>query len=231
MNRTVAPARKAAFDLLLELRRKPDAHSDALLRAKRVDSLASIDKNLATALVMGVLRWEIVLEDRIRSFLTRDGDLAEPVQMALELGAVQLLLLDRIPAHAAINESVELARRSGNEYAVGMVNAVLRKLAQTPKLNANDAATALAAHPSWMFDRWVAAYGQQAALAICCYDQAPPPSTIRLVSADAEARLQSQGVGLETGSFVAQSRRVDDRRHRGERWPAASCAYRTRDRS
>ncbi len=168
----ISPARKTAFDLLLELRRKPDLHSDHLLRSKPVEALSDLDKNLATTLVMGVLRWQLVLQQRIRDALTKSkGHLADPVQVSLELGALQLLLLDRIPARAAIFESVELARQSGNEYAVGLVNAVLRKLAQTPKLNETDA---FAAHPVWMVDRWIAAFGLDTATAICRYDQLPP---------------------------------------------------------
>ena len=159
----IAPARKAAFELLLELKRKPELHSDVLLRSKRVEALSPLDRNLATTLVMGVLRWQLVLQQRIRQALTRSkGHLADPVQVSLELGALQLLLLDRIPVHAAIFESVELVRQSGNPYAVGLANAVLRKLAQTPKLHEADAS---AAHPSWMVERWAAAYGGEAAAA------------------------------------------------------------------
>src|ERR1700679_1199745 len=133
----IAPARKVAFDLLLELKRKPESHSDVLLRSKRVEALSPLDRNLATTLVMGVLRWQLVLQQRIREALTKSrGHLADPVQVALELGTLQLLLLDRIPARAAIFESVEIARQSGNTYAVGLVNAVLRKLEQTPRLDA-----------------------------------------------------------------------------------------------
>jgi 16S rRNA (cytosine967-C5)-methyltransferase len=197
----IAPARKAAFELLLELKRKPESHSDVLLRSKRVEALSPLDRNLATTLVMGVLRWQLVLQQRIRQALTRSkSHLADPVQVSLELGALQLLLLDRIPAHAAIFESVELVRQSGNPYAVGLANAVLRKLAQAPKLHESDAS---AAHPSWMVERWAAAYGGGAAGAICRYDQLPPPTTIRLTSRDAEPGLQ-----LEPGSFVARAWRV-----------------------
>ncbi len=147
-------------------------HSDHLLRSKPVEALSGLDKNLATMLVMGVLRWQLVLQQRIRDSLIRSkGHLADPVQVSLELGALQLLLLDRIPARAAIFESVELVRQSGSEYAVGLVNAVLRKLEQTSKLGPADA---LAAHPLWMVDRWIAAFGLDTATAICRYDQLPP---------------------------------------------------------
>jgi 16S rRNA (cytosine967-C5)-methyltransferase len=213
---TIAPARSAAFELLLELRRKPESHSDVLLRSKRVEALSALDRNLTTTLVMGVLRWQVALQQRIREALTRSrGHLADPVQVALELGALQLLLLDRIPARAAIFESVELARQSGNTYAVGLVNAVLRKLEQTPRLDASIAADGSAAeiatataHPLWMVERWVAAYGLQAASAICRYDQFPPPTTIRLISPEAEAALREDGVQLEAGVYVARARRV-----------------------
>jgi 16S rRNA (cytosine967-C5)-methyltransferase len=190
----IAPARKAAFELLLEIKHKPASHSDVLLRSKRVEALSALDKNLATAMVMGVLRWQLVLDQRIRESLARKNHLADAVQIALELGSLQLLLLDRIPAHAAIFESVELVRQSGNEYAVGLVNAVLRKLAQTPKLKAEDAPSA---HPSWMVDRWVAAYGLETTEAICRYDQQPPPLTIR-----------SDAGELEPADFVVRARRV-----------------------
>jgi 16S rRNA (cytosine967-C5)-methyltransferase len=116
------------------------------------------------------------------------------VQVSLELGALQLLLLDRVPARAAIFESVELARQSGNEYAVGLVNAVLRKLAQTPKLGPADA---LAAHPPWMVDRWIAAFGLDPATAICRYDQLAPIAGERGVFVvRAQHRVQDEGSQL-----------------------------------
>jgi 16S rRNA (cytosine967-C5)-methyltransferase len=191
----ISPARKTAFDLLLELRRKPDLHSDHLLRSKPVEALSDLDKNLATTLVMGVLRWQLVLQQRIRDALTKGkSHLADPVQVSLELGALQLLLLDRIPARAAIFESVELVRQSGNEYAVGLVNAVLRKLAQTPKLYPADA---IAAHPSWMVDRWIAAYGLETSTAICRYDQLPPPTHEELGAFVVRARHRIQDEGSQ----------------------------------
>jgi 16S rRNA (cytosine967-C5)-methyltransferase len=194
---SISPARRVAFELLLEIRNNPELHSDVLLRSKAVDALSPIDRNLATTLVMGVLRWQLVLEQRIREALTKSNShLADAVQISLELGALQLLLLDRIPARAAIFESVELVRQSGNQYAVGLTNAVLRKLSQGRKL---DAADARAAHPAWIVERWVAAYGREVADAICGYDQLPPPTTIR---------LRAEGLQLEEGAFVTAAYRV-----------------------
>ena len=96
-----------------------------------------------------------------------------------------------------------MVRHSGNAYAVGLVNAVLRKLQHAPRLT-----DAVAAHPEWLVERWVKAYGAQAVSVLCSYDQLPPPTTIRLLSPQAEASLQQEGIQLEPGAFVTRSRRV-----------------------
>ena len=126
----ISPARKAAFHILLAVERG-QSHSDDLLRGKAVNALSAPDRNLATALVLGVLRWQIQLDHQIRALLARPNAKLDPeVLIALRLGAFQLLHMDRIPARAAIDESVELAKQAGHRFASGMVNAVLRKLAK-----------------------------------------------------------------------------------------------------
>jgi 16S rRNA (cytosine967-C5)-methyltransferase len=124
----VSPARKAAFAILMAVERG-HSHSDDLLRGRAVDALSPADRNLATALVLGVLRWQIRLDHQLQALLKRPNAKLDPeVLIALRLGAFQLLHLDRIPARAAIDESVELAKQAGHRFASGMVNAVLRKL-------------------------------------------------------------------------------------------------------
>src|SRR5271166_1635168 len=130
----VSAARKAAFDILLAMERRR-AHSDHLLRDQPVIMAFSGDRHLVTALVLGVLRWQIALDARIRPLLKRPNAKLDPeVLIALRLGAFQIAHMDRIPAHAAIDESVELARQSGHRFASGMVNAVLRKFALEPQV-------------------------------------------------------------------------------------------------
>jgi 16S rRNA (cytosine967-C5)-methyltransferase len=131
---------------------------------------------------MGVLRWQIALDARIAKLLARpDQRLAEPVALALRMGAFQLLHMDRIPAHAVLNESVELCRAAAQPHAAGMVNAVLRKLAAAQKpgtriFESPAAFTERLGHPLWLVERWIAAYGREAAIAICEYDQREPHS-------------------------------------------------------
>ena len=121
----VAPARAAAFDVLLTLERG-SGHSDELLYRPAIERLSAQDRNLMTNLVMGTLRWQIALDERVASLLKRPQMRLDPaVQVAMRLGAFQLLYLDRVPVYAAIGESVELAKSAGNRFAAGMVNAVL----------------------------------------------------------------------------------------------------------
>jgi 16S rRNA (cytosine967-C5)-methyltransferase len=175
----ISPARAAAFEILA-LVGANKGHSDELLHSPRTEELSPEDRNLATALVMGVLRWQIALDARIAKLLARpDQRLAEPVALALRMGAFQLLHMDRIPAHAVLNESVELCRAAEQPHAAGMVNAVLRKLAtaQKPGNRIIESPAALAerlGHPLWLVERWVANYGRDAAIAICEYDQREP---------------------------------------------------------
>jgi 16S rRNA (cytosine967-C5)-methyltransferase len=210
----IARARAVAFQILTEVS-QTDAHSDELLRSRQVDVLTAQDRALTTTLVLGTLRWQLKLDARIRPLLARpDTTLTPAVETALRLGAYQLLCLDRIPAYAAIGESVELAKQAGETHAARMVNAVLRKLARLPRESANpkvenDAQIADAyAHPAWMVERWARVYGLDAAEAICKFNQEPAAVSIRLLDPSAERDLSDEGVILGPGEFLTTARRV-----------------------
>jgi len=215
----ISPARKAAFDILLAVARG-QSHSDDLLRGKAINALAAADRNLTTALVLGVLRWQIRLDRELQQFLKRPGvKLDREVLLALRLGAFQILHMNRIPARAAIDESVELAKRAGHRFASAMVNAVLRKLAGLPGAGFAEGAAAEAAyaeahpgwaeaHPDWLVERWIEFYGVEAALAICRHGQIPPVPVLRLADASVESELAAAGLVLEPGSLMTFARRV-----------------------
>jgi 16S rRNA (cytosine967-C5)-methyltransferase len=97
------------------------------------------------------------------------------VLTALRMGAYQILFLDRVPRHAAVNESVELVKSAHKRSAAGLVNAVLRKIERAPS-DLKDRAM----HPEWMVERWVRVYGADAARRICEYDQDTPKSAVRM---------------------------------------------------
>jgi 16S rRNA (cytosine967-C5)-methyltransferase len=208
----ISVARRAAFDVLLGVERG-HSHSDDLLRGKAINALSAPDRNLATALVLGVLRWQIRLDHQLQSLLKRpNAKLDGEIRIALRLGAFQILHMDRIPARAAIDESVELAKQAGHRFASSMVNAVLRKLAGAPRVSLPaETAAQLAlftAHPAWMVERWVRFYGIDAARAICQHGQVQPVSTLRLSSDEADAELTQAGVNLASGQLLTAARTV-----------------------
>lgn len=201
----ISPARRAAFEILTAVE-AGKGHSDELLHGPRMEDLSEADRNLATALVMGVLRWQIALDGRLRGLLERpEQRLAEPVALALRMGAFQLLHMDRIPAHAALSESVEMCRGAGHPYAAGMVNAVLRKLAAARKPGERVFETTAAfaerlGHPLWLVERWVAEYGREAALAICGADQQEPGAGKLFVPEEAISGSKSVLPHIDDGS-------------------------------
>ena len=129
----VSPARNFAYDILIRVERD-GSYASELLNAPRMDTLSREDRALTYELVMSTLRWQSELDARIAQYSSQkvsrlDGE----VRVALRLGACQLNHLERIPAHAAVHESVELVKSSGKRSAVPYANAVLRKLAANAK--------------------------------------------------------------------------------------------------
>ncbi|MFZ1939414.1 MAG: 16S rRNA (cytosine(967)-C(5))-methyltransferase RsmB [Terracidiphilus sp.] len=210
----ISPARRTAFDILLAIERGR-GHSDELLRGASTNALSAADRNLATALVLGVLRWQIHLDHAIRPLLKRPtAKLDSEVLIALRLGAFQLHFFDRVPAHAAINESVELTKHAGHRFASGMVNAVLRSAARATvqtsdsPLPSSKSLPCAAAHPLWMVERWEKFYGLESASAICQHGQEQPQVSVRLTSSDLEAELVQAGIVLEPGHLLTNARTV-----------------------
>lgn len=213
MTITITPARIAAFDILLKIQRN-QGHCDELLRTRQVEVLPPLDRNLCTNLVMGTLRWQSALDEQINASLKRpDNRLSDEVRIALRLGVFQLLHLDRIPPHAAISESVELAKRAENKFAAGMVNAVLRKVATGGVRSSHDSSTVegiakATAHPAWLVERWAAEYGIETAASICNFDQEQPPLYVRIASVEVEEELKRAGIEFAPANYLTKARRV-----------------------
>ena len=114
---SVSAARAAAFEILMRME-ATDSYASELLHSSRLTKLSAADHALLTELVMGVLRWRSVLDDEIGKRSNQPlTKLDREVLGSLRLGAYQLLFLDRIPARAAINESVELVKRARKKSA------------------------------------------------------------------------------------------------------------------
>jgi 16S rRNA (cytosine967-C5)-methyltransferase len=217
-----SPARVAAFDILLRIERA-ESFADELLHSHTYSKLSRADHGLATELVMGALRWRSLLDQEIQSYSSQpleklDGE----VLTALRLGAYQIQFLSRIPARAAVHESVELVRRGRKRSAVGFANAVLRKLAEAggasrgAQLSTSEIAAAsdarelgsASSHPLWLIERWTERYGLERARQICGHDQQVPPIVLRISNPDSEAELREQGIELAPGKLLSSARIV-----------------------
>jgi len=159
----LAPAREIAFRVLKRV--QAGAYASDLLR-RETAALDPRDARLAEAIVFGCLRFQAQLDFLIGYFsgpppsgLERKLD--DEVRIALRMGIYQLRYLERIPAHAAVAESVELVKLARKRSAAGFVNAVLRKADRNP-VAWPDRATELSV-PGWMLERWSRHYGAEAA--------------------------------------------------------------------
>jgi 16S rRNA (cytosine967-C5)-methyltransferase len=210
----VSPARVAAFNILLRVERE-SAYAVELLHGFLLDELSPVDRNLATEIVMGVLRWRSVLDEAIAYLsFTPFRKLDFEVLTALRMGVYQKQFLTKIPTHAAVNETVELVKQAKKVSAAGLVNAVMRKVksaAYDPsasKLNGVESLASALAHPKWLVERWLGLFGQDIAQKICEYDQRIPSTVLRISSAEDEALLAEQGIQLSPGALMATARVV-----------------------
>ena len=165
---------------------KQASFASELLRGQLTHNLSLRDAALCTELVMGSLRWQRKL-DFIAQRFTQGSWLKfdAEVRIALRLGIYQLMNLTRVPAHAAIGESVELVKRAGKTSAAGLVNAVLRKASNLAHGSsfANLRPVGISdlewkaiecAYPDWLLVRWAARLGiAQAATRAESSNQAP----------------------------------------------------------
>lgn len=184
----VSPARRAAFQILRGVEDE-GAFSSALL-ARVDEDLQAKDRALCHELVLGSLRRQLWLDRVIEHFASRKIDSLDlAVVIALRLGLYQLRFLTRIPASAAINESVNLVKAARVKSAAGFVNAVLRRAAREPNYDpAADVDEPIeqlsiqSSHPRWLIERWADQFGFENATAIAHANNEPAALAFRLTS-------------------------------------------------
>jgi 16S rRNA (cytosine967-C5)-methyltransferase len=216
----VSISRQIAFDVLQSVEAEGAYASDALhakLDAGAHANLKPPDAALATELVMGVLRWRRLLDFLIDPHMKKPVERLDlPVAIALRMGAYQIRFLTKIPARAAVNESVEMVKRARKSSAASLVNAVLRKVAAGAKAPAENllpagiaAAERLAilhSHPTWMVERWLARFGEADTLALLQANNRTPRLACVVHAPGARAEivraLETSGMHVEDGALL-----------------------------
>jgi 16S rRNA (cytosine967-C5)-methyltransferase len=198
----ISVARRIAFDILRRVAVK-EAYAADLLYAELESGVKKTDASLATELTLGVLRWQRLLDFLLERHIDRRREQLDiEVLLALRLGLYQLRHLDRVPRHAAINESVELVKRAHKGSAAGMVNAVLRRATAKARIAGEEldglipAETAaeerlgiLHSHPTWLVARWVKCFGKERTIALLQANNRPAPLTCAVFEEEASERV------------------------------------------
>lgn len=178
----ISQGRRTAFEALAAI--EYGAYASDCLRVLAA-ALDSRNAGLAHQIVFGCLRFQAQLDFLIFHYSGRRAAVLDAdVRLALRMGIFQLRYLDRVPAHAAVHETVELVKQR-RRAAAGFANAVLRKVNRDP-VRWPDEATELSL-PGWMLERWKAHFGEERARAIARAALEEPRRYVRVAG---KARLQ-----------------------------------------
>src|SRR5579885_162948 len=218
--RGVTPARRAASEILRRV--EEEGAFAAPLLASQTDVLSAEDRALCYELTLGVLRRQLWLDRVIEHFAGRASEeLDAPVRRALRLGLYQLRFLTRVPASAAVNESVKLVHAARLRSAAPFVNAVLRRATREPDFdpaaNVTDPLERVSvetSHPAWLVARWAEAFGLEEAEAFARANNQTAPASFRVNTLRAGAselinELRAAGIAVAASNVAPNAWRVE----------------------
>lgn len=205
-------AREAAAKILLKMELDGAYSSLALNEALKIQAGNEKDNSLITSLVYGVCERRLTLDHNISLYLRSPLKKLHPAVLTyLRLGAYQILYAERIPDRAAINESVELAKKNKLAFASGLINAVLRRIsAEGLKLPSEDDRkkylSVKYSCPEALLDLFLSAYGEQNAVDILEASVGKRPvflhvNTLKCSSAELAEQLRTSGIGISDTSL------------------------------
>ncbi|MFC5471920.1 16S rRNA (cytosine(967)-C(5))-methyltransferase RsmB [Cohnella suwonensis] len=209
-------AREVALGVLHGVETRGAYSGLELNQALQASGLSRPDAALATELVYGTIQRLNTIDDELSRRVKGWPGKVEPwVRSLLRLSYYQLRWLTRVPAHAAVDEAVRIAKKRGHAGIGGLVNGVLRGLLRDGF--ARELPTGLTAakrisleqsHPEWLVTRWIAEYGEETAERICEANNTPPHASARAnrMKATREeivAALRSEGAEASPSALSA----------------------------
>ena len=206
-------AREAAYEALSSCRRS-GAWSEMALNS--VISKAKLDRknaSLATRICMGVLQNRMLLDWHISRVSSIQFSRIQPqIVDILRIGVYQIIFTDRIPVHAAVDESVKLARKFGGNASSGFVNALLRRIASErgdiPQFSDPDPVKELSvrySHPEWLVNEYISRFGRVTAEGLLSADNSVPPVTVQVNTLNFDSAIVSDMLKSENAAFSAHA--------------------------
>jgi 16S rRNA (cytosine967-C5)-methyltransferase len=176
----VAPARRVAYEVVRRTFEQ-DAYADRAFAAL-ADELDPRDRRQAMRLAFGAVQRSRTVDHAVAELGgKRPQRLQAELRNALRVSGFELLFSDAVPARAAVNEGVELAREMAGQRTAGLANAVLRRIAEAGQGWTESLPPPLRhSYPDWVWQAWVELLGEQAADACAVAQNAAPELSVRV---------------------------------------------------
>ncbi len=216
---SISPSGRAlAFATLVDLERSGRPADDLLAARINRGQLEKRETALAQALIQGCLRQRGLLDAVIEHFSTVPlARIQKKILTGLRLAVYQLLFMDRIPDHAAINETIRLLKRSRTpRHLIGFVNGLLRAVCRAREAGSLPPPMAdwqRLSHPRWLVRRWQQRYGREKTEILCTANNCEPPLSVTVLSGSRAtfiSRLAKEGIAAVPGRYTPDSVLIHD---------------------
>jgi len=188
----ISPSRIAAFEILYKI--ETEKSFSSVLLPIYEEKLEPKDRALCHELTLGTLRKQLYLDKFIEK-LTNGKKLDSAVKVILRIALYQLIFLDKIPAHAAINDAVNLVQMAKKTSAKGFVNAVLRRFTrENVELEFADEVEKISietSHPKWLIEKWIGDFGLEETAKLAEANNETPKLSFRFTAKTTDAIKES----------------------------------------
>ncbi len=205
--------RDAALTILIAVD-KNQAYSNLLLNQTiKKYKIDAKDRALLTEITYGTLQYKYTLDFYLEPYIRTKIDLW--VSWLLRLSLYQVVYLSRIPAHAAVNEAVEIAKKRGHKGIASMVNGVLRSIQREGLRSIDEIGEPIkklsieTSHPQWLVTRLIESYGVEKTTEMLHENNVPPTLTVRVNSLKASPEevlkmLEAEGINAKQSTLMPE---------------------------
>ncbi|SDJ73330.1 16S rRNA (cytosine(967)-C(5))-methyltransferase RsmB [Sediminibacillus albus] len=207
--------RKTALDILVRVGENGGFSHLLIDRAIKTEGFSDRDEGLLTEIVYGTIQRRLTLEYYLDHFVNPKKKMQSWVKWLLYMSIYQMEYLSKVPDHAIIHESVEIAKQKGHKGVSSFVNGILRNIQRTGLPDVKDISDQVqrlsieTSHPKWLVHRWMNMYGAETTEKMCRANLFHKPMSVRVQPMkidrhSAISRLREEGYEVEASQFSAQ---------------------------